>query len=154
MMKTGLGAILVALACIFSVCSSASSQTSVVAQRITLHAEKGWQDSGISLKAGQYYSVSARGYWVSGSEPNFTGPEGQGFGTINNNALLGMIKKTQPEILGYESYRKEIISGIVLIGKGGEFRSYADGNLWLAMGEWSGCKECRGVVEALIVVYE
>jgi hypothetical protein len=153
-MNKSVKAIVFALFCMFMIRSLATSQIPVLTKRLKIYAEKGWQDSGIKLKEGQYYSVKAKGYWVSGSEPIFTGPEGHQFGTIDNNALVGKISSSRPDRLGYDSYKREIISQIILIGRGGEFKSYTDGKLWLAMGEWSGCKECRGEVEVLIVVYE
>jgi len=69
-------------------------------------------------------------------------------------ALVGWIDEHKPEILGYESYERQIIQRIILISRGGLFKSYGNGNLFLAMGEFSGCKECDGKMEVLITVYD
>jgi hypothetical protein len=119
---------------------------------VYIEAEAGWQNSGVELRAGQRYSVAAYGRWVSGTtEP--VGPEGDETGTITNDALLGMLSRTRPERLGYKSFQREIIGRIIRIGAGGRFRSPSDGYLWLAMGDWSGCKECSGTLEVQIVVF-
>jgi hypothetical protein len=130
------------------------SQNVVKAKKVIIYAEKGWQDTGILLKSNQYYSIFARGSWVSGYGNFSTGPDGNRYGTIDNDALVGWIREKKPKKLGYKSYKKEIIRRIILIGEGGLFKSYAEGKLWLAMGEWSGCKECSGQVEVLITVFD
>ncbi|MCJ7582370.1 MAG: hypothetical protein MUP98_17785 [Candidatus Aminicenantes bacterium] len=129
-------------------------QNAVKSKKVIIHADKGWQDSGILLNSGQYYSIFARGTWISGyGVPSF-GPRGKGFGTITNGALLGWIDNNKPENLDYKSYTKYIVQRIILVGEGGLFQSYGEGKLWLGMGEWSGCKECVGQVEVLITVFD
>ena len=131
-----------------------SPQSAVKASMIKIFAEMGWQNSGVNLKAGQYYMVKAYGSWSSGYNNLAMGPEGRGYGTIINDALVGWIALKKPERLGYESYKKEIVENIILIGRGGMFKAKYDGILWLAMGEWSGCKECAGELEVIITVYD
>ena len=128
-------------------------QNAVKAKKVNIEADKGWQDTGILLNSDQYYSIYARGSWVSGYDVPPIGPEGKGWGTITNGALLGWIAKIKPEKLGYKSYTRQIVQRIILIGEGGLFKSWGDGKLWLAMGDWSGCKECSGKVEVLITVF-
>ena len=123
-------------------------------KKVYIEANLGWQDSGVRLKSEQYYSVKASGSWVSGWDVDSHGPEGNGDGTLVNGALLGWIANKKPERLGYKSFTRKIVSRIVYIGEGGMRKSNGDGKLWLAMGEWSGCKECSGKVEVLITVYE
>lgn len=130
------------------------SQSTVKAKKVVIYAEKGWQDSGIRLKRNQYYSITARGNWISGYNTPFKGPEGSGYGTIDNDALVGWISDKKPEKLGRDSYNKHVISKVIFIACGGLFKSYGDGKLWLAMGDWSGCKECSGSVEVLITIFE
>jgi hypothetical protein len=130
------------------------SQNPVKTKKAVINAREGWQNTGVTLRSDQYYSVSAWGAWASGFTGNSYGPEGIGHGTIGSNALVGWIAVKQPEKLGYKSYTKEIIGNIIYIGKEGFFKSYADGILWLSMGEFSGCKECSGQVEVLITIYE
>jgi hypothetical protein len=120
---------------------------------LRVQAAGGWQDSGLSLKAGQHYAISAWGTWASGTSGT-AGPEGKGNGTLTEDALLGMVAINRPRQLSYDSYVKEIVGQIIRIGRGGEFNSPASGKLWLCMGDWSGCKECSGYVEVLIVAYE
>lgn len=129
-------------------------QSPLKAKKVVIFAEKGWQNSGIALKKGQYYSVSAWGSWSSGYETLAFGPEGKGYGTINDLPLVGWITGKQPPKLGYDSFKREIITMIIFLGKGGLYKSYANGSLWLSMGEWSGCEECSGEMEVLITVYE
>ena len=129
-------------------------QNAVKANKVIIYAEKGWQDSGIQLNNGQYYSIYARGSWVSGYDKLSMGPEGAGDGTITSNALLGWIATKKPEKLGYKSYTQDIVERIILIGQGGLLKSYTDGKLWLGMGDWSGCKECAGQMEVLITVFD
>jgi len=131
-----------------------NAQNAVKAKKVIIYADKGWQDTGILLNSDQYYSIFARGSWVSGYDVTATGPEGKGWGTITNGALLGWIGEIKPEKLDYKSYKKDIVSRIILIGEGGLFKSCGDGKLWLAMGDWSGCKECSGKVEVLITVFD
>lgn len=119
---------------------------------VKVEASAGWQDSGVELRVGQRYSVTAFGHWVSGSgEP--VGPEGGGTGTITSDALVGMIGRARPDRLGYDSYKPEIVSRVILIGEGGKFLTLTNGKLWLAMGDWSGCKQCRGTIEVQIIIY-
>ena len=129
-------------------------QNAVKAKKVIRYADKGWQDTGILLNSNQYYSIFARGSWVSGYDVTATGPEGKGWGTITNGALLGWIGKIKPEKLDYKSYTRQIVQRIILIGEGGLFKSIGDGKLWLGMGDWSGCKECSGQVEVLITVLD
>ncbi|MBN2244435.1 MAG: hypothetical protein JW755_01180 [Candidatus Aminicenantes bacterium] len=130
------------------------SQSPVISKKVAVHAEDGWQDSGVKLKAGQYYLVSARGTWVSGYETQYSGPDGLGCGTLTNNALLGFISEKKPPKLNYDSFKREIVSRVILIGKGGLFKAVGDGKLWLGMGDWSESKERAGELEVLIVIYE
>jgi hypothetical protein len=130
------------------------SQSEVKTKKITIWADKGWQDTGIQLKAKQYYSIHACGWWSSGLDVVGSGPEGGGYGTIVNGALLGWIADKQPKKLDYESYKKEIIGKIILIGQEAFLKSYGEGKLWLTMGEWSGCEDCQGKIEVLITIYE
>lgn len=132
----------------------ASSQSQVKAYKLTIFAEGGWQSSGVPLKGGEYYSVHATGSWTSGYNSATMGPEGDESGTLTDHALLGQISAKRPEKLGYESYKPNIIQNIIRIGRGGMFKAKISGILWLAMGEWSGCKECTGEVEVLITVYQ
>lgn len=129
-------------------------QNAVKAKKVIIYAEKGWQDTGILLNSGQYYSIFARGSWISGYGILSTGPEGKGWGTITNGALLGWIGNKKPEKLDYKSYTIHIVQKIILIGEDGLFKSYENGKLWLGMGDWSGCKECAGQVEVLITVFD
>ena len=129
------------------------TQEPVHSKKVSVFAEKGWQDSGIELSQGQYYSIHASGTWISGYDLPFQGPEGNGSGTITTGQLLGWISDKQPERLDRNSYKKEVICQIIVIGRGGLFKANADGKLWFAMGEWSGCKECSGEIEALITIY-
>ena len=129
-------------------------QNAVKAKKVIIYADRGWQDTGILLNKDQYYSIFARGSWISGYGVLSTGPEGDGYGTITSCALVGWIANNKPEKLGYKSYTKDIVPYIILIREGGLFKSYEDGKLWLGMGEWSGCKECAGQVEVLITVFE
>ncbi len=129
-------------------------QNTVKAKKVIIYAEKGWQDTGILLNSDQYYSIVARGSWISGYDKLSMGPEGAGYGTISSNALVGWIVNKKPEKLGYKSYTQDIVERIILIGEGGLFKSYADGKLWLGMGDWSACKECAGQVEVLITVFD
>jgi len=130
------------------------SQSPVTSKRVVIHADAGWQDTGIKLKTGQYYSVSARGTWVSGYGTPYSGPDGMGCGTLTNNALLGFTSEKRPPKLTYDAFKREIISSIILIGEGGLFKAVGEGNLWLGMGDWSDSKERAGELEVLIVVYE
>jgi hypothetical protein len=116
---------------------------------VIVQAADGWQNSGIYLRPGDMFTVKASGKWVSGSGHNWYGPEGWGYGTITNDALVGWISKSRPPKLGYNSYKKEIVGNIIMIGKGGTFKS-GNGYLYLAMGEWSGCHECRGKVTVTV----
>ena len=129
------------------------TQVPVQARKVTVYAEKGWQDSGIKLSQGQYYSIHASGAWVSGYNQALLGPEGNGTGTITTGALLGWISKERPKKLDYNSYKKEVISQIIFIGRGGFLKASENGTLWFAMGDWSGCKECDGEIEVLITVF-
>ena len=131
-----------------------SAQSQVKAYKIKVFAESGWQSSGVQLERGTYYSVHATGSWTSGFNTKTMGPEGEEYGTITDHALLGQIAAKRPEKLGYESYKKQIIQKLIRIGRGGMFKAKMGGILWLAMGEWSGCKECTGEVEVLITVYQ
>lgn len=135
-------------------CVNLNARPEVYAAKATINASQGWQDTGIRLKQGQYYSVEARGSWVSGFDVVSHGPEGFGGGTLVNGALLGWIDKKRPERLGYKSFTKKIVSSIIYIGRGGLLKAVNTGTLWMAMGEWSGCKECKGNVEVLITVYD
>jgi hypothetical protein len=119
---------------------------------VMVKAEAGWQDSGVELRPGQRYSVTAFGSWVSGTQ-NPVGPDGDESGTITNDALIGMLSRTRPARLNYDSFKREIVGRIIRIGAGGRFKSMDNGTLWLAMGDWSGCKECSGALEVQIVVY-
>ena len=130
------------------------AQSNVQAKRIVVAAAEGWQDSGVVLKAGQYYAIDARGSWVSGLNQPFEGPDGRGWGTLTNGALLGWISDKKPERLGYDSYTHVIIRNIILIARGGLFKAAMNGRLWLCRGDWSECKECTGEVEVLITLYE
>ena len=133
----------------------ALSQTVVKSTKVTINAEKGWQNSGVSLSKEQVYSISAWGAWSSGYETNSCGPEGKAYGTIRDWPMVGFIAKKQPPKLTYESSKNPNITlNIILLGKSGIFKSYGNGTLWLAMGEFSGCKECSGVMEILITTYE
>ncbi|MCJ7679433.1 MAG: hypothetical protein MUP70_01795 [Candidatus Aminicenantes bacterium] len=132
----------------------ASSQSQVKAYKLTIFAEGGWQSSGVQFKGGEYYSVHATGSWTSGFNSGTMGPEGEEYGTITDHSLLGQIAAKRPEKLGYESYTKSNIEKLIRIGRGGMFKAKIGGILWLAMGEWSGCKECTGEVEVLITVYQ
>lgn len=138
---------------IFLISPFVSAQINVKAKRILVHAEKGWQDTGVQLRRNQFYSIYARGAWVSGYEVPESGPDGSGYGTITSNALVGYISSKKPDNLSYDSYKKDIVDKIVLIGQGGMLKAYGEGTLWLSMGDWSGCKECSGFLEVLIVVY-
>ncbi|MFC2166754.1 hypothetical protein ACFLQZ_02165 [Acidobacteriota bacterium] len=138
----------------FMVFPTLQPQNAVKAKKVIIYAEKGWQDTGIQLNLGQYYSIIARGSWISGYDRLSIGPEGVGYGTITNGALVGWIANKKPENLGYKSYTNDIVQHIIRIGDGGHFKSYTDGKLWLGMGEWSGCKECSGQVEVLITVLD
>jgi hypothetical protein len=129
-------------------------QESVAAKRVTVEAALGWQNSGISLKSGQYYSIKAFGSWVSGLESVFKGPEGDLSGRIDGDPLVGWIADKQPDRLTPESYNKKVIENVILLGREGYFRSYRYGFLWLAMGDWSGCKECVGRIEVIITIYD
>jgi hypothetical protein len=122
--------------------------------RTEVFPERGWQDSGISVKRGQYYRVEARGSWISGYKHPAHGPEGEGSGTLKDGPLVGWISPNRPERLGYESYTREVINHVIYLGEGGLFKAYGDGRLWLAMGEWSGCEECSGRIEVLINLYD
>ncbi len=147
--------VLVLAAILFLICfPTGYSQSAVTATKLEIFAEKGWQDTGVQLKEGQYYEVHAKGSWVSGYKQDLDGPEGKGWGTLNSGALVGWIAGRKPETLGYESYKPQIIQSIILISRGGLFKSYGNGNLFLSMGEWSGCKECDGKMEVLITVYD
>ena len=117
------------------------SQSPVTSKKVVIHAEDGWQDTGVKLKASQYYSVSARGTWVSGYGTPYSGPDGMGCGTLTNNALLGFISEKRPPKLNYDAFKKEIVSSTILIGKGGLFKAVGKGYLWLGMGDWSDSKE-------------
>lgn len=139
---------------LFGLCGYFYAGPEVYSKTVTINAELGWQDTGVRLKYGQYYSVDARGSWVSGYDVGAHGPEGFGGGTIVNGALLGCIDKKKPERLGYKSFTRKIVSSIIYIGRGGMLKSINNGTLWMAMGEWSGCKECRGKLEVLITVYD
>ncbi|MFC2161726.1 hypothetical protein ACFLRX_08765 [Acidobacteriota bacterium] len=134
--------------------TSLAAQTPVVSKKVLIHAEDGWQDSGVKLKVGQFYSIEARGSWVSGYDVPLLGPEGEGDGTITNGALLGMIADKQPAILGYKSYTREIVSRIIYVARGGLFKSNGNGSLWFCMGEWSECKQCSGYMEVLITIFD
>ena len=138
----------------FMVYPALQPQNAVKAKKVIIYAEKGWQDTGIQLGSGQYYSIQARGSWISGYGVLPVGPEGKGYGTLTSCALVGWIANKKPEKLDYKSYTKDIILNIIFIGEGGLFKSYADGKLWLGMGEWSGCKECAGRVEVLITILD
>lgn len=139
---------------VFLVPGSLFSQSPVTSKKVVIHAEDGWQDTGIKLKTGQYYFVSARGNWVSGYGTSYSGPDGIGHGTLTNNALLGFISEKKPPKLSYDSFKREVVSYVILIGKGGLFKAYGKGNLWLGMGDWSDSKERAGDLEVLIVIYE
>jgi len=131
-----------------------ASQSPVRSKHVIISAKQGWQDSGIKLKLGQFYQIYARGSWISGYGLPACGPEGSGRGTISDNALVGFIADSKPKKLDYESYKRDIIDKIVIIRRGGLFKAYRKGTLWLGMGEWSGCEECDGSVEVLIVLYD
>lgn len=131
-----------------------SARDSVESKSLKVFPEDGWHDTGIELKKGQYYRIEARGSWISGYKRPAHGPEGWGAGTLNDGALVGWISPQKPERLGYDSYRREVIISLIYVGEGGLFKSYGNGRLWLAMGEWSGCKECSGEIEALINLYD
>ncbi|MBD3413106.1 MAG: hypothetical protein GF421_01580 [Candidatus Aminicenantes bacterium] len=131
-----------------------SAQSLVRSRHVLISAKKGWQDSGIKLKKDQFYQIYARGSWISGYGLPANGPEGSGKGTISDNALVGFIADSRPQQLGYESYKREILDRIIIIRRGGLFKAYQKGTLWLGMGEWSGCEECDGSVEVLIVLYD
>lgn len=145
-----------AAACLVGAAAScaASAGDSMRYSRTEVFPERGWQDSGISLKRGQYYRVEARGSWISGYKHPAHGPEGEGSGTLKDGPLVGWISPHRPDKLGYDSYTREVINHVIFIGDGGLFKAYGDGRLWLAMGEWSGCEECSGQVEVLIDLYE
>lgn len=130
------------------------SQSPVTSKKVVIHAEDGWQDTGVKLKPNQYYFVSARGTWVSGYGTPYSGPDGMGCGTLTNNALLGFISEKRPPKLNYDAFKREIIARTTLIGKGGLFKTVGYGNLWLGMGDWSDSKERAGELEVLIVIYE
>ena len=153
-MKTLLRILLFFMFLILMHASGLPTQNSVVAKRIVVQAHKGWQNSGILLKKNQYYSIIARGSWISGYEKLAYGPEGRGTGTITDNALVGWIEKEQPQRLNYDSYKREIVGKVIFIGREATLISYEDGILWLAMGDWSGCKECTGELEVLITTYD
>jgi len=129
-------------------------QNSPASKKVIVGAPLGWQNSGIRLRMGQYYSVKAFGTWVSGLESQSLGPGGDLSGRITADPLVGWIAEKQPERLNPESYNKYILSKVILLGGEGYFRSYSDGFLWLAMGDWSGCKECLGKIDVIITVYE
>jgi len=129
-------------------------QSPVTSKKVVIHAEDGWQDTGVKLKPNQYYFVCARGTWVSGYGTPYSGPDGMGCGTLTNNALLGFISEKRPPKLNYDAFKREIISSTVLIGEGGLFKAVGYGNLWLGMGDWSDSKERAGELEVLIVIYE
>lgn len=131
-----------------------SAQSPVRSKQVIIKARKGWQDSGIKLEKGQLYQIYARGSWISGYGLPAIGPEGSGKGTISDNALVGFISDSKPEQLNYKSYKREIVDKIVVIRRGGLFEAYQKGTLWLSMGEWSGCEECDGSVDVLIVLYD
>ena len=149
--KSGIG---VFLAVLFLLPPGVLSQRAVTAKRILINAEKGWQDSGVVLSQGQYYEVRAWGAWISGFGTIIQGPEGDGSGTIIGDALVGFISDQAPKILDRDSFTMDIVGKIIYIGRGGLLRVQNPGRLWLAMGEWSGCKECSGSVEVLILVYD
>lgn len=120
---------------------------------VSIDAATGWQDSGVDLVTDQSYFVTASGSWGSGAgEP--VGPDGRGRGTLADDALVGMVSRLKPARLGYESYTREIVPNVILIKSGGRFRSPSPGTLWLAMGDWSGCRECSGRIEVQIVIYD
>lgn len=130
------------------------SQSPVRSKKIVIIADKGWQNSDVVLKKGQFYSISAWGSWSSGFETQSTGPEGKGYGTINDWPLVGWIAGKQPPRLSQKISTNDLISKIIFIGKGKIYKSYAEGILWFSMGEWSGCKECSGQMEVLIMIYD
>lgn len=135
---------------------TALPQKVVRTKTVVVHAADGWQDSGIVLRPGQFFEIKAFGAWGSGYEVFPTGPEGGNFGTLTNNALVGYIGKNPPKKLDRDCYKSSIVQRIFRIGRGGLFKSGGiepGDKLWLAMGEWSGCKECSGRVEVLIIIY-
>ncbi len=152
-MKKNLGIFLFFLL-LFGCCLKAAAQTPVKSKRVKIYAEKGWQDSGIELKITQFYEIRAWGSWVSGYEVPLQGPEGAGFGNLFNGALLGWIAEEKPAKLGYDSVKRDVIPNIIYFGRGGRYKSGSNGKLWFSMGEWSGCKECSGEIEVLIIIYE
>lgn len=119
---------------------------------VSVDAAAGWQDSGVDLDSGQRYEISAYGHWASGAGVP-VGPDGGERGTIADDALVGMVAKVKPARLTYESYTRDVVPNIILIRAGGKFRSPGSGTLWLAMGDWSGCRQCRGMIEVQIVVF-
>ena len=132
-----------------------SGQTQVTSKFAIVDAGQGWQNSGIKLKKGQTYQIYAKGAWVSGFGIENFGPEGfVGSGTITDNTLIGFIAESKPKRLSYKSFTREIVCGIILLRRGGFFKAASDGTLWLSMGEWSGCKDCMGKVEVLIILYK
>ena len=140
--------------CLTAVVCTTSARDSIDSKRLKVFPENGWHDTGVKLTMGQFYRIEARGSWLSGYKRPAHGPEGWGSGTLNDGPLVGWISPHKPERLGYDSYRREVISKLIFIGEGGLFKSYGEGTLWLAMGEWSGCEECSGEIEVLINLYD
>jgi hypothetical protein len=129
------------------------AQDSFVVKRVTVKADKGWQNSGIRLQPLQFYSIKAFGTWISGLESPRRGPEGDMSGTICGNALVGWIAEDRPALLNRGSYTKNVVQNIILLGREAFRRAFNEGFLWLAMGEWSGCEECLGEIEVIITAY-
>ncbi len=119
--------------------------TGATVKTVMIRAYYSWQDTGITVKAGEKVSVAVMGEWSNQKDGDLYGPGGNGnldpsdiMPSAPVGAMLGRIGDSPP----------------FLVGDHTDFTARVSGTLWLVMNDWpgSGHNDNRGRVDAVIGV--